>query len=137
MNAILYPDTKKMNDKKTPIQTQLTEATLDIQKQNLIIKESHNVTVNQQEIQDLTSLQLSLQAAIQAIIIAFSEQTNTEINNLQSLLQQLEALQYQVEKIVILSSDTIYINQIQVQIEVAIQAVVELLALIAAKIVEA
>lgn len=137
MSAILYPDTKKMKDQKAPIQTQVTEATLDIQKQNLIIKESHNVTVNQQEIQDLTSLQLSLQAAIQAIIIAFSEQTNTEITNLQALLQQLEALQYQVEKIVILSSDTIYINQIQVQIEVAIQAVVELLALIAAKVVEA
>lgn len=130
-SPILQPTRKPSN------QNQALEGTdLQYQKQTLIIKDSHNISVSQEEAQVLVGLELSLQAAIQALIIAFGPKNDARINHLQKLVQEIDSLQLQKEKIVILSSDAITITQAQLQVEVLIQAVIELLALITAKIIE-
>lgn len=110
----------------------------DIQKQSqtLVIKKSHGVTINQQEAQALIALQASLQAAIEAAITVFDAQDNADTSDLQRLDQQLKVLQLQKEVIAIQCSDDIIINQQQIQIDLVIQAVIQLLAKISAKIVE-
>ena len=109
-----------------------------VQKQNqtLVIKKSHGVTINQQEAQALIALQASLQAAIEAAITVFDAQDNADTSDLQRLDQQLKVLQLQKEVIAIQCSDDIIINQQQIQIDLVIQAVIQLLAKISAKIVE-
>lgn len=109
-----------------------------VQKQNqtLVIKKSHGVTINQQEAQALIALQASLQAAIEAAITVFDAQDNADTSDLQRLDQQLKVLQLQKEVISIQCSDDIIINQQQIQIDLVIQAVIQLLAKISAKIVE-
>ena len=109
-----------------------------IQKQShtLVIKKSHGVSINQQEAQALIALQASLQAAIEAAITVFDAQDNADTSDLQRLDQQLKVLQLQKEVIAIQCSDDIIINQQQIQIDLVIQAVIQLLAKISAKIVE-
>ena len=106
------------------------------QSQTLVIKKSHGVTINQQEAQALIALQASLQAAIEAAITVFDAQDNADTSDLQRLDQQLKVLQLQKEVIAIQCSDDIIINQQQIQIDLVIQAVIQLLAKISAKIVE-
>ena len=92
--------------------------------------------LNQQEAQALIALQASLQAAIEAAITVFDAQDNADTSDLQRLDQQLKVLQLQKEVIAIQCSDDIIINQQQIQIDLVIQAVIQLLAKISAKIVE-
>lgn len=109
-----------------------------VQKQNqtLIIKKSHNICINQQEAQVLIALQASLQAAIEAAIVVLDAQDDADTTDLQRLVQQLKVLQVQKEVIAIECSDKVKINQQQIQIDIVIQAVIQLLAKISAKIVE-
>ena len=107
------------------------------QTQTLFIKKSHGITHNQQEAQALIALQISLQAAIEAIIAAFDAQDNADTTDLQQLIQQLKVIQSQKEIIAIECSGDLTINQQQIQVELVVQAVIQLLAKISAKIVAA
>lgn len=107
------------------------------QTQTLFIKKSHGITLNQQEAQALIALQISLQAAIEAIIAAFDTQDNADTTDLQQLIQQLKVIQSQKEIIAIECSGDLTINQQQIQVELVVQAVIQLLAKISAKIVAA
>lgn len=116
---------------------EMINSNIQRQSQHLIIRRSHNVNITQGQGQSLADLQLSLQAAIEAILIIFDAQEDIDDTDLQSLLQELKVIQLQKEIIAIECSDDINITQAQVQIAVVIQAVIQLLAKITAKIVEA
>ena len=107
------------------------------QSQHLIIRRSHNVNIAQGQAQALVDLEVSLQAAIEAILVIFDAQEDVDNTELQELLQQLKVIQTQKEIIAIECSDDINIAQAQVQIDLAVQAVIQLLAKITAKLVEA
>lgn len=107
------------------------------QMQTLIIKKSHGITINQQEAQALIALEVALQAAIEATIAAFDVQDDCDTTDLQQLVQQLKVLQFQKEVIVIEYSGDITINQQQIQVEAVVQVVIQLLAKISAKIIDA
>lgn len=106
------------------------------QSQHLIIRRSHNVNIMQGQAQALVNLELSLQAAIEAILVIFDAQGDVDDTELQTLVQQLKAIQSQKEIITIECSDDINIIQKQVQIEAVVQVVIQLLAKIKAKIIE-
>lgn len=107
------------------------------QMQTLFIKKSHDIKINQQEAQALIALEVALQAAIEATIVAFDAQDDADTTDLQRLVQQLKVLQFQKEVIAIECSGEITINQQQIQIETVIQAVIQLLAKVSAKVAEA
>ena len=69
------------------------------------------------------------------LLSVFDAQDNADTSDLQRLDQQLKVLQLQKEVIAIQCSDDIIINQQQIQIDLVIQAVIQLLAKISAKIV--
>ena len=115
---------------------EMTNQNIQRQSQHLIIRRSHNVNIAQGQAQALVDLELSLQAAIEAILIIFDAQEDIDDTELQSLVQELKVIQEQKEIIAIDCSDDINITQAQVQIEVVVQAVIQLLAKITAKIVE-
>ncbi|MDO5795071.1 MAG: spore coat protein [Turicibacter sp.] len=107
------------------------------QTQTLIIKKCHGITINQQKAQALIAIEVSLQAAIEAIIAAFDAQDEIDTTDLQQLVQQLKVLQFQKEIIAIECSGDITIKQQQIQVEAVVQAVIQLLAKISAKIIDA
>ena len=115
---------------------EMTNKNIQRQSQHLFIRRSHNVNLTQGQAQALVDLELSLQAAIEAILIIFDAQEDIDDTELQSLIQELKVIQEQKEIIAIDCSDDITIIQAQIQIEVVVQAVIQLLAKITAKIAE-
>ncbi|MFF2878832.1 spore coat protein [Gottfriedia sp. NPDC057991] len=100
--------------------------------QRLVIRDSHNVTVAQTEAQALVLVQASLQAAIEAVILIFGD--DPRISQLQRIAQSLENLQLQSQSVLIEKADTIVVTQTELQLEVVIQAAIQLLAQLVAKI---
>ncbi|HAX72145.1 MAG TPA: hypothetical protein DCY20_01335 [Firmicutes bacterium] len=105
-----------------------------VQDQSLIIKNSHAILVTQVEAQAVVVLQLAIEAALEAVLIAFDfAGDDADVLGLQAISQQLSVLQRQRERVVIECSDNITINQIQAQLDVVVQAAIDLLAKITVK----
>jgi hypothetical protein len=100
--------------------------------QRLVIRDSHNVTVAQTEAQALVLVQASLQAAIEAVILIFAD--DPRISQLQKIAQSLENIQLQSQSVLIEKADTIVVTQTELQLEVVIQAAIQLLAQLVAKL---
>ncbi|MEH6939089.1 spore coat protein [Bacillus sp. JJ664] len=100
--------------------------------QRLVIRDSHNIAVTQTEAQGLVLVQASLQAAIEAVIILFGD--DPRVSQLQRVSQSLENLQLQAQSVRIENSDGIVVTQTELQLEVVIQAAIQLLAQLVAKI---
>ncbi|PGM57047.1 hypothetical protein CN946_08870 [Bacillus sp. AFS053548] len=90
------------------------------------------MTVAQTEAQALVLVQASLQAAIEAVILLFAD--DPRISQLQKVAQSLENLQLQSQSVVIENSDGIVVTQTELQMEVVIQAAIQLLAQLVAKL---
>ena len=100
--------------------------------QRLVIRDSHNIVVTQTEAQGLALVQASLTAAIEAVIILFGD--DPRVSQLQRVVQSLENLQLQAQTVRIENSDGIVVTQTELQLEVVIQAAINLLAQLVAKI---
>ncbi|MFV0249559.1 MAG: spore coat protein [Bacilli bacterium] len=109
-----------------------------VQIQGVKIKDSHTITIDQVETQALFLVQIALQAAIEALIVALDfTEDDQDLEKLQSIVQTLEYKQIEKEKIEIINSDDITITQTEVQVALVVQAAIDLLAKITAKLVEA
>ncbi len=110
---------------------------LQSQFQGIFIKGSTDIAITQLEAQALLVLQISLQAALDAIIVAFDlDDTDDDIKELQSLIQSIKAAQVEHQHIIIKDSFDITIAQAQAQIDVIIQAAIQLLARLEVKLFE-
>ncbi|KIL43680.1 spore coat protein [Jeotgalibacillus campisalis] len=97
--------------------------------QGLYIRDSHNVDVTQTEVQGLLLVQASLQAAIEAaIVILGSGENSGDLKKLEKIAQSLDVSQYQAQTVAIVDSDGITVRQTEVQIDVVVQAAIQLLA---------
>ena len=102
---------------------------LQSQYQGIFVKGSNGITINQQQAQALLILQVSLQAALSALLIAFDlDDDDDDVVELQSVIQSIKAAQIQNQKIIIKDSNGISINQQQLQIDALIQLALQLLA---------
>ncbi|MFL0581284.1 spore coat protein [Solibacillus silvestris] len=122
------------NNNRTP---QNNENNIDVnqfQDQGLIIRNSHTVDVTQTEVQGLVLVQAALQAAIEAAIVVLGSNENTDVRNLQRIAQNLEVTQAESQRVVILDSDAITVRQTEVQIDVVVQAAIQLLAQLALRV---
>ena len=73
---------------------------LQSQFQGIFIKGSTDIAITQLEAQALLVLQISLQAALDAIIVAFDlDDTDDDIKELQSLIQSIKAAQVEHQHI--------------------------------------
>ncbi|MGX9134541.1 spore coat protein [Rummeliibacillus sp. JY-2-4R] len=102
--------------------------------QGLIIRNSHTVDVTQTEVQGLLLVQAALQAAIEAVITVLGSDENADVKNLQKIAQSLEVTQVESQRVAIIDSDGITVRQTEVQIDVVIQAAIQLLASLVLKI---
>ena len=110
---------------------------LQSQYQGIFVKGSNGITINQQQAQALLILQVSLQAALSALLIAFDlDDDDDDVVELQSVIQSIKAAQIQNQKIIIKDSNGISINQQQIQIDALIQLALQLLARLVAKFIE-
>ena len=110
---------------------------LQSQYQGIFVKGSNGITINQQQAQALLILQVSLQAALSALLIAFDlDDYDDDVVELQSVIQSIKAAQIQNQKIIIKDSNGISINQQQIQIDALIQLALQLLARLEAKFIE-
>lgn len=110
---------------------------LQSQYQGIFVKGSNGITINQQQAQALLILQVSLQAALSALLIAFDlDDDDDDVVELQSVIQSIKAAQIQNQKIIIKDSNGISINQQQLQIDALIQLALQLLARLEAKFIE-
>ncbi|KQL33744.1 hypothetical protein AN960_18960 [Bacillus sp. FJAT-25509] len=100
--------------------------------QRLVIRDAHNITVAQTEAQALVLVQLSLSAAIEAVILIFGD--DPRISQLQKVAQSLENLQLQSQSVFIEKADGIVVTQTELQFEAVIQAAIALLAQVVAKL---
>ncbi|WP_235070183.1 spore coat protein [Turicibacter sp. TJ11] len=119
---------------------QSNDASIDVlqsQYQGIFVKGSNGITINQQQAQALLILQVSLQAALSALLIAFDlDDDDDDVVELQSVIQSIKAAQIQNQKIIIKDSNGISINQQQLQIDALIQLALQLLARLEAKFIE-
>ena len=110
---------------------------LQSQYQGIFVKGSNGIGINQQEAQALIVLQVSLQAALDALLIAFDlDDDDDDIRELQSVIQSIKAAEMQNQKIIIKDSNCICINQQQIQIDALIQLALQLLARLEAKFIQ-
>lgn len=94
--------------------------------QGLFIRDSHNIQVTQTEIQGLILVQAALQATLEASILVLGSE-DKDVKQLQKVAQNLEAAQKQYQTIVIENSEGIKVTQTEVQVEVVVQAAINLL----------
>lgn len=116
---------------------QNTEDNLEViqtQNQGLFIQNSHTVDVTQTEVQGLVVVQAALQAAIEAAVIVLGSNENADISNLQRIAQNLEVTQTEIQNVTIIDSDAITVRQTEVQIDVVVQAAIQLLAQLALRV---
>lgn len=110
---------------------------LQSQYQGIFVKGSNEIKINQQEAQALIVLQISLQAALDVLLIAFDlDDDDDDVRELQSVIQSIKAAEMQNQKIIIKDSNGICINQQQIQIDALIQVARQLLARLEAKFIE-
>ncbi|MGL4336920.1 MAG: hypothetical protein ACRCST_08485 [Turicibacter sp.] len=119
-----------------PQSIQNTVASVQSQDQGLYIKNSHSISISQTEVEGLVVIQLSLQAAIDALLIAVDARDDLDITRLQKISNTLSTLQQERQKLVIENSNNITVNQIEIQIDIVVQAAIQLLAKITAKLIE-
>lgn len=116
---------------------QNTEDNLEViqtQNQGLLIQNSHTVDVTQTEVQGLVVVQAALQAAIEAAIVVLGTNENADVSNLQSIAQNLAVTQTETQNVTIIDSDAITVRQTEVQIDVVVQAAIQLLAQLALRV---
>ncbi|MCM3721048.1 MULTISPECIES: hypothetical protein [Solibacillus] len=116
---------------------QNTEDNLEViqtQNQGLLIQNSHTVDVTQTEVQGLVVVQAALQAAIEAAVVVLGSNENADISNLQRIAQNLEVTQTETQNVTIIDSDAITVRQTEVQIDVVVQAAIQLLAQLALRV---
>lgn len=116
---------------------QNTENNLEViqtQNQGLLIQNSHTVDVTQTEVQGLVVVQAALQAAIEAAIVVLGTNENADVSNLQSIAQNLAVTQTETQNVTIIDSDAITVRQTEVQIDVVVQAAIQLLAQLALRV---
>lgn len=101
---------------------------LQSENQSLVIRNSHEISVAQTEVQGLLLVQAALQAAIQATILSFGETDNDAVKKLEELSQSLDVTQVQNQGVLIEDSDGITITQTEVQVDAVVQAAIQLLA---------
>jgi len=94
--------------------------------QGLYIRDSHNIQVTQTEIQGLLLIQAALQATLEASIVVLGSE-DKDVKQLQKVAENLEAAQKQYQTIVIENSEGIKVTQTEVQVEVVVQAAINLL----------
>ncbi|MER2118979.1 MAG: hypothetical protein ABS935_01860 [Solibacillus sp.] len=105
-----------------------------IQNQGLVIQNSHTVDVTQTEVQGLVVVQAALQAAIEAAIVVLGSNENADVSSLQRIAQNLEVTQTESQSVTIIDSDAITVRQTEVQIDVVVQAAIQLLAQLALRV---
>ncbi|WP_079527405.1 spore coat protein [Solibacillus isronensis] len=116
---------------------QNTEDNLEViqtQNQGLLIQNSHTVDVTQTEVQGLVVVQAALQAAIEAAVVVLGSNENADVSNLQSIAQNLAVTQTETQNVTIIDSDAITVRQTEVQIDVVVQAAIQLLAQLALRV---
>lgn len=110
---------------------------LQSQYQGIFIKGSSDVNIAQLEAQALLVLQISLQAALDVILVAFDlDGEDDDVKELQSLIQSVKVAQVEHQHIIIKDSFDINIIQAEAQIDVVIQAAIQLLARLELKLFE-
>lgn len=102
--------------------------------QGLIVRNSHTVQVTQTEVQGLLLVQAALQAAIEASVVVLGSKAENNIKQLQKIAQSLDVKQIQNQSILIEDSDGVTVIQTEVQIDVVVQAAINLLAQLLLKI---
>lgn len=107
---------------------------IQTQNQGLLIQNSHTVDVTQTEVQGLVVVQAALQAAIEAAVVVLGSNENADISNLQRIAQNLEVTQTETQNVTIIDSDAITVRQTEVQIDVVVQAAIQLLAQLALRV---
>ena len=119
---------------------QENETSMDVlasQYQGIFIKGSSDINIAQLEAQALLVLQISLQAALDVILVAFDlDDNDDDVKELQSLIQSIKAAQRENQRIIIKDSFDINIAQAQAQIDIVIQAAIELLGRLELKLFE-
>jgi hypothetical protein len=113
------------------IRRQRTDNTTNVEQsevQGLTIVNSHNIQVTQTELQGLLLIQVALQAAIEASIIVLGTNQNNDITQLQRLSQSLDVSNIESQSVVIRDSDGIVVTQTEVQVDVVVQAAINLIA---------
>ena len=107
------------------------------QYQGLFIKGSSDINIAQLEAQALLVLQISLQAALDVILVAFDlDDEDDDVKELQSLIQSVKSAQIEHQHIIIKDSFDVNIAQAQAQIDIVIQAAIQLLARLELKLFE-
>ena len=119
---------------------QENETSMDVlasQYQGIFIKGSSDINIAQLEAQALLVLQISLQAALEIILVAFDlDDNDDDVKELQSLIQSIKAAQRENQRIIIKDSFDVNIAQAQAQIDIVIQAAIQLLARLELKLFE-
>jgi hypothetical protein len=119
---------------------QENETSMDVlasQYQGIFIKGSSDINIAQLEAQALLVLQISLQAALDVILVAFDlDDNDDDVKELQSLIQSIKAAQRENQRIIIKDSFDVNIAQAQAQIDIVIQAAIQLLARLELKLFE-
>ena len=119
---------------------QENETSMDVlasQYQGIFIKGSSDINIAQLEAQALLVLQISLQAALEIILVAFDlDDNDDDVKELQSLIQSIKAAQRENQRIIIKDSFDVNIAQAQAQIDIVIQAAIELLGRLELKLFE-
>ena len=119
---------------------QENETSMDVlasQYQGIFIKGSSDINIAQLEAQALLVLQISLQAALDVILVAFDlDDNDDDVKELQSLIQSIKAAQRENQRIIIKDSFDVNIAQAQAQIDIVIQAAIELLGRLELKLFE-
>jgi hypothetical protein len=113
------------------IRRQRTDNTTNVEQseeQGLTIVNSHNIQVTQIETQGLLLIQVALQAAIEAAIAVLGTNQNNDITQLQRLAQSLDVTNIEGQSVVIRDSDGVVVTQTEVQVDVVVQAAINLLA---------
>ena len=119
---------------------QENETSMDVlasQYQGIFIKGSSDINIAPLEAQALLVLQISLQAALDVILVAFDlDDNDDDVKELQSLIQSIKAAQRENQRIIIKDSFDVNIAQAQAQIDIVIQAAIQLLARLELKLFE-
>jgi hypothetical protein len=113
------------------IRRQRTDNTTNVEQsevQGLTIVNSHNIQVTQTELQGLLLIQVALQASIEAAIIVLGTNQNNNIEQLQRLSQSLNVSNIESQSVIIRDSDGIVVTQTEVQVDVVVQAAINLIA---------
>ncbi|MHC0038011.1 spore coat protein [Pseudoneobacillus sp. C159] len=102
--------------------------------QGLVIRNSHTIQVTQTEVQGLLLIQAALQAAVEAAILVLGGSGNKEVKQLQKIAQSLDVNQVQKQSVFIEDSGEITVLQTEIQVDVVVQAAINLLAKLLLKI---